>query len=252
MKKASIGMLIGLLCILLFSYCPQAEVTGARVRINQGDYDKALEYLNKSFAIRLKLFGDHNLGVASNYHNIGICLRLKGDYDEALRFLNTALEIKQQAMADFNPEIADIYYQIGKIQATLNYATKAISFYQKALIQISPDFTDTNKYTNPSPQRIYLKDRLLKILTAKAQAFKMCYLQDSSQIKDLKFSFETYMLVSDLIVKIRNSYKSESYKLFFGEKSHEIYDEAIQTAVLLYQLTGNSNYKKTAFSLSSN
>jgi CHAT domain-containing protein/Tfp pilus assembly protein PilF len=216
----------------------------------EGEYDKALEYLNESFAIRLKLYGDHNLGVASNYHNIGICLRLKGDFDEALRFLNTALEIKQQAMDEFNPDIGDIYYQMGKIHAKLNYPSKALALYQKALLQISQDSPNKILNKNPLVEGIYSKDRLLKILTAKAQALKMRYLQDPAQIKDLEYSYNTYLLVSELIVRIRNSYKSESYKLFFGEKSHDIYDEAIQTALLLYEISNNSLYKKTAFSLS--
>jgi len=43
MKKASVSILIGLLGILLFTHCPQTEVTSARVHIQRSEYDSAIE-----------------------------------------------------------------------------------------------------------------------------------------------------------------------------------------------------------------
>lgn len=216
----------------------------------EGDYDRALEYLRKSFATRLNLFGEHSPELAANYHNIGICLRLKGEYEDAMRFLSTALDIKMKSVGKTHPDTADIYYQLGKIHFEFNRFSNALSCYQKALIAIVPDFSSSSLYKNPKTDKVYAKDRLLKILAAKAETLKMRYFHDLSQEKDLRFSFRTYLLVADLIEEMRSGYKSESYKLFFGEKSHEIYDDAIQTTLILYDIDRDPQYKEMAFTLS--
>jgi CHAT domain-containing protein len=216
----------------------------------EGDYDQALEYLRKSFATRLNLFGEYSPELAANYHNIGICLRLKGEYEDAMRFLSTGLDIKMKSVGKSHPDLADIYYQIGKIHFEFNRFSNALSCYQKALIAIVPGFSSSSIYKNPKTDRVYAKDRLLKILAAKAETLKMRYFHNLSLVKDLRFSFRTYLLVADLIEEMRNGYKSESYKLFFGEKSHEIYDHAIQTTLILYEIDGEPQYKEMAFTLS--
>ena len=47
----------------------------------KGDYDKALEYYNKSLAIRLNALGEKHPDVADSYNNIGMVYHAKGDYD---------------------------------------------------------------------------------------------------------------------------------------------------------------------------
>lgn len=224
----------------------------------EGSYDQALQYLRKSFSIRLNLFGDDSPELASSYHNIGICLRLKGEYRAALKFLDIALKMKRETVGKSHPDIADIYYQVGKIHFT-HYQEddslsmdRALFYYQKGLIAIAPDFSSSSIYKNPNPEKVLSKDRLLKILAGKAEILKMRYLQELKRVRELRFAFKTYLLAVDLIDEMRRGYKSESYKLFFGEKSHDIYDQAIQTALLLDDLgKGNDpQYKRTAFLLS--
>ena len=224
----------------------------------EGSYDQALQYLRKSFSIRLNLFGDDSPELASSYHNIGICLRLKGEYKDALKFLDIALKIKRETGDNSHTDIADIYYQIGKIHFA-HYQhddslsmDQALSYYQKGLVALAPDFSSGSIYKNPDPEKVLSKDRLLKILAGKAEILKMRYLQKLTRVRDLRFAFKTYLLAADLIDEMRRGYKSENYKLFFGEKSQEIYDQAIQTALLLDDLDkgGDPQYKQTAFLLS--
>ncbi|MCP4151258.1 MAG: CHAT domain-containing protein [bacterium] len=216
----------------------------------ESDYNRALEYLRKSFTIRLELYGDYSPEVSDNYHNIGICLRLKGDYEEAFQHLNAALKIKRQDMEKYKTDIADIYYQLGQIHNQFNRLDDALLSYQNALIAISPEFNDVDIHKNPGLDRVYSKDRLLKILHSKAEVLKMRYLYTQTRVEDLRSSFNTYLLISDLVERIRMGFKSESYKLFFGEKSHGLYDNAIETAIELYKLTSEAYYKEMAFTLS--
>ncbi|UCH97639.1 MAG: tetratricopeptide repeat protein, partial [Candidatus Aminicenantes bacterium] len=213
------------------------------------NYDSALEYIRKAFHIRLEIYGDLTPEAATGYLNIGICLRLKGDYEEALKFLNTAIRIKSERLGEFHPETADIYYQLGNVYYQRLQLDEALSYFQRALIALVPGFNDSRIAANPPLAAVSPKDKLLEVLTAKANALRMKYLHHPDQLEPLYSAFSTYSLLSHVVERMRRGYKSESYKLFFGEKIHAIYQEAIQTALLLYDMSEEPQYKEAAFVL---
>ncbi|NIM79033.1 MAG: CHAT domain-containing protein [Candidatus Aminicenantes bacterium] len=216
----------------------------------EGDYENALEYLRKAFNIRLEVYGDPSPEAGTGYLNIGICLRLKEDHEEALKFLNTALTIKSESLGEFHPETADIYCQIGKVYFQRNQLEKALDYFQKALIALVPGFKDSHIDANPPLDTISPKDKLFDILTAKANALRVMYMYYPERRKELQDAYFTYLHLARLMEMMRQGYKSEYYKLFFGEKIHIIYQRAIQTALSLYELTHEPQYKANAFILS--
>jgi len=60
-------------------------------------------------------------------------------------------------------------------------------------------------------------------------------------------SLSTYELASDLVQQMRNSYKEAGSKLFLAEKAAKIYEQAIQSALRIYQLTERATYQLKAF-----
>lgn len=220
----------------------------------EGDFNRALEYQRKAFSLRVNIYGEESPEVASSYRNIGVCLRLKGDDNEALWFLNKALAFEEETDGKEKPDTADIHYQLGKIYFKMDEFDKALASYQKAIGIIAPGYSAHNIYKHPNMERVLLNDRLLKILGAKAEVLKTRYLYNPSRLKDLRFSLSTYLLMADMAAEMRRGYKSESYKLLFGEKSHEIYDNGIQTALMLYEMDEETQekykYIDAAFTLS--
>jgi CHAT domain-containing protein/Tfp pilus assembly protein PilF len=216
----------------------------------EGNYDSALQYIRKAFNIRLEVYGDLTSEAAVGYLNIGICLRLKGDYEEALRFLNTGLRINSENLGKFHPETADIYYQLGNLYYQRMQLEEALSFFQRSLMALVPGFKDGRITDNPSLDPVSPKDKLLEVLTAKANTLRMKYLRHPEQTESLYSAFSTYSLISRLVETMRRGYKSESYKLIFGEQIHPIYQKAIHTALMLYDITGNPRFKEAAFVLS--
>lgn len=219
----------------------------------EGDYDNALDFIRKGFDIRVEIYGDHSSETSIGHLNIGICLRLKGDFENARKFLDIALRIKRDLQEEYLPETSDIYYQMGLTcyqEGEQGGINTALDFYQKALIALVPDFEDTRISANPSLNTIFPKDKLLDILIAKAEAQKMAYMKKIEETDQLYDSYETYHLLCQLVERMRRSYKSESYKLFFGEKTYQVFKEAIQAALLLYGETGDEKFKREAFILS--
>lgn len=215
-----------------------------------GHYNRAIENFSRSIAIRLELYGEDTLEVAASYHNIGICLAFKGESEEALLYLKEALDIKSKKLGRLHPELADTLYQLGKVKISQKSIKLALDYFQKAMMAAVPDFRTDDIYQNPRLEGIYQKEILLKILFAKARALDIMYSYDPDRNQDLQFSLATFELAGKLLEKIRIGYKSEEYKLLFGEKYHEIYDQAIQTTLKLYQITGNNIYKEKAFGFS--
>lgn len=216
----------------------------------EGSFEQAMIYFRKSLAIRLDVFGDESLETANNYHFIGVCLLLKEDFGEALRFLQEALRIKHLWLKKDHVFTADTNYQLGKIFFIQKKFDKALEYYQQSLIALVPTFSNSNIYSNPGLKHSYLRDELIEVLSDKAETLWIRYSFNPHQIDDLKFSFETYWLATEVIDKIRNLYKSEEYKLIFGERFHQLYNNAIQATLTLYDLTNEIKYKNAAFSFS--
>jgi CHAT domain-containing protein/Tfp pilus assembly protein PilF len=216
----------------------------------EGDYDNALEYMQRAFRMRLEIYGDLGPETAVGYLNIGICLRLKGDYDEAFKFLNIALRITRESLGDFHPDTSDIYCQMGKVYFQRNLMDEALDYFQKALVALVPGFGDGDAAAEPPLDMMTPRDKLLDILTARARALKMKFMHAPNQLDGLQAAYSTYLLIVRLVEAMRQGYKSESYKLFFGEKIHALYQEGIETALLLADLSGNPIYRESAFILS--
>lgn len=216
----------------------------------EGNYNTAMEHLGTSLSIRLNTFGQENVKSASSYHNIGVCLRLQGEYEQALGYLDNALAIKLRLLGKYHSDTADTYYQLGNVYGNLNRFDEALTYFQHAIISMTPGFSNPDIYANPTAIVPYSNDKLFRVMAAKALALRMRYLLEPVRVDDLRSSLDTYLSVCRLIDQMRSGYKSESYRLSFGEKCIEIYGQALQTAFKLYEISGNPEYKEKAFFLS--
>ena len=95
----------------------------------RGDYDTALDLLNKSLAIRQEI-GDKK-GEGSTLNNISQIFKVRGDYDTALDFLNKSLAITQEIGYKYG-EGATLNNMATTAHARGNYDT-ALDFLNKSL-----------------------------------------------------------------------------------------------------------------------
>jgi CHAT domain-containing protein/Tfp pilus assembly protein PilF len=215
---------------------------------NKGNYEKALEFFNKSLAINLKVLGEKHPYVAISYNDIGSVYWHKGDYDQALDFLNKSLAIRLEVLGEKHPYVAKNYRDIGDVYDKQGDITKTLHYYQKSMIALISDFDNENISINPRLKNISNESQLLYSLNSKAVALKK--LSQKTGLKELKLAESTFALASQLIDKIRSSYKAEGSKLLLAEESTKILDQAIQTALELYGVTAETEYIKNAFQFS--
>jgi len=99
------------------------------VYYNKGEYDKTLEYFDKSLKIREEL-GDKR-GMGATLSNIGAVYADKGDYDKALEYYDRSLKIKE--------EIGDkrgmglTLGNIGNVHKNKGEYEKALEYYDRSL-----------------------------------------------------------------------------------------------------------------------
>jgi tetratricopeptide (TPR) repeat protein len=98
-----------------------------------GNYDKAIEYYEKSLAIGLKVHGDQHLSIGQTYNNLGVAWRNKGEYDKAIEFYEKSLAILLKVHGDQHPSIGGTYNNLGLAWSGKGDYDKAIEYYEKSL-----------------------------------------------------------------------------------------------------------------------
>ncbi|KIM09585.1 MAG: hypothetical protein KU38_08500, partial [Sulfurovum sp. FS08-3] len=111
-----------------------------------GEYDKALEFYQKSLAIREEVLGIKHPDTATSYNNIGEVYKSKGEYDKALEFYQKALAIREEVLGIKHPDtatsynnIAHLYYAMEKYEESAKYMQKAKDIWEKVLPDNHPN-----------------------------------------------------------------------------------------------------------------
>jgi CHAT domain-containing protein/Tfp pilus assembly protein PilF len=213
----------------------------------EGQYAHAMDFFRKSLNIRIELLGDESLECAESHKNIGICYRLQGDLLEALQFLQSSLQLKKAYYPENHPFLSDTYYQIGKVHFLQENFDQSLEYYQWSLLCLAPGFSQADIASNPEIGTPPLRGEMLRVLSDKATALRMRHLFGNAGPEDLIIALDTYQFISKLIDVVRRDLKSDDYKLLFGERSHQVYADAIRTASDLFEITGEESYKHKAF-----
>ncbi|MFC1544916.1 tetratricopeptide repeat protein [Gemmatimonadota bacterium] len=101
-----------------------------RMHQARGAYDQALEYYEKSLKINEEI-GNRD-GGARSLHQIGIINQQRGNYDLALNYYEKSLKIKEELGNRAGG--ANSLHQIGMIHQMRGAYNKALEFYEKSLI----------------------------------------------------------------------------------------------------------------------
>ncbi|CAF1122179.1 unnamed protein product [Adineta steineri] len=99
----------------------------------QGTYQEAVVYYEKSINIKEKILPSNHLSLATSYNNIGQTFYHMADYSKALLFFEKALEIRLQALPENHSGITDCYQNIGLVHYNMGDYMKALSCIEKAL-----------------------------------------------------------------------------------------------------------------------
>jgi CHAT domain-containing protein len=225
----------------------------------------------KAIEIGEKDIGQDFADKALVYLNLGLAYLEMEDFDQSLINFQTASELIEKRMGKQGVSYSSCLKDMG-----LNYLRKRVSesnlqkfvvinkknietsitYFQNAIIAITPDFTAEEFSANPEPENAIDKIRLLDALKNKAEALiLLAQLEDKLEnrslcIKYLKMALAAYDLSIRTIHLIRNGYQNHESRLFLSENEHPVYSDAVEVAVRLYERTGERQYFEKGFEFS--
>ena len=100
----------------------------------QGEYDKALEYYQKTLSIRERFLGAHHSEVAHPLNNIGVMFWNMGNYDKALEYYRKSLVIREKTLGPEHPLVATTLSNIGLVYWKMSNYKQALKHYRRSLI----------------------------------------------------------------------------------------------------------------------
>ncbi|CAF1401652.1 unnamed protein product [Adineta steineri] len=116
------------------------------IKYNQGEYQEALIYYEKSLAIYEKTLPDSHPDLANSYMGIANVYYSTADYPEALSTYEKILAIRQQSLPSNHPDlgscynnIAAVYYNMGDYPNALLSHEEALTIRQQSLPAKHPD-----------------------------------------------------------------------------------------------------------------
>ena len=115
------------------SFAKSYNIIGDIYRV-QGNYEKAMDYNQKSLEIREEI-GDKN-GIANSYNNIGLIYNDQGNNEKALEYHEKSLKISEEigdkkGMGKSYNNIGIIYNDQGNYEKALEYYGKSLKIYEE-------------------------------------------------------------------------------------------------------------------------
>ena len=228
---------------------PQVAITinnTGRTYSDLGDFNKAIELYQQALSILSEGLGENHPFVAQCYSNLGEAFGNNGNYSTAIGMLNKSLSIRLPVFGEKHPKISESYERLGQVYLNMQNYDSALHSIQKSIISLTDGFENSSIYANPEPSKILWTNDLLYSLILKADAFEKRY-SVSKDLSDLLSSYSSILLASQLVDKVRHSFKAEGSKLSFSKKAFTLYEKGINTSLRLFELTQNNDYKNAAF-----
>lgn len=168
-------------------------------------------------------------------NNLGFLLINLEEPEEAEPFLVEALQAKKQYQdnAAYHYSYSATLENLGDLALAQNQHKSALDYYQKALMNLSDNFRNTDIFTHPIPEKnefIYSKIDLIRILDLKAKA-ALSFFEKNKNEQYLQLALDTYKSVDQWINLFYRDISTEKSKLEWIARAHEIYANAIHVAL---------------------
>jgi CHAT domain-containing protein len=170
------------------------------------------------------------------------------EYDSAKYFLDKAANENQRIFGK-KPNIAngqtlkfygDLYFQ-------LDSPLKALHFYQQAIHQFYPSYSDTSIKASPEKfTGVFSYINLFNTLVGKAEAFHFLYVK-TGEIANAIEELKAYQSAFKLIDYVERTYNSDEARLFLERTKYVAHTKPIDIAYELYTKTKEKNFIESLY-----
>ncbi len=215
---------------------PFAYYNLGQIAASEKKYLEAVSYFKK--AQELFLRAKNNYDYSWTFVGIGFAYYNTKDYNKALESFTNGLKTMNRTDRKvlFLDDIAAVYWMKKEYP-------KAFHYYQKALSIAPIGFTSQTLFDNPTVKNLKSSDFKAYYLTTlqdKADTW-LEYYETTKQNEHLRIALDTYLTADKLIDIMRFEHAGTQSKLYWRNKTHHLYEQAIKTCFLL------KNYDKAFY-----
>ncbi len=254
----------------------------AIINYSLGDYSSAIKCHMKSIELNTVTSSETNVYIAYHYNNLGLCYleidsiskgiencemainifetsaldssslsdaydnlsfgyKKSGNYKIAFEYLFKCLKIRKKIYSENHEKTSKAYLDIGDLYLENGNIDSSIHYLKKSIESGCDDFQYNEKFSLPGKTSFGENYYLIYALNKIADIHKLMY-EDSKQLEHLQYSMNLYLLCDSLIDSSRNHLDQEDSKLRFASSIQGIYENAINTAYLIYELDNDIRY----------
>ncbi|MEK6481763.1 CHAT domain-containing tetratricopeptide repeat protein [Catalinimonas sp. 4WD22] len=223
------------------------NIGNTSLKLGQGE--QALQYQQEALKVYLELAEVWQSRLGETYGYIGSCYEEMQDYNRALEYYHKDLEVRKQTVGLSHPEVAYVYANIGNVHRKLQHFSASLTAYQQALQVLYAPLDTLDIYQNPPIDQTLNPYILYEVLNAKALAFREYGEKGSGTVEDLNYALQTYQLAANTLQETRKSLMTSTSKNLLAGKSVDYFEDALETAWLLYERNAKNEYINQAFTL---
>ncbi len=213
-----------------------------------GQHRKAIDYQNTVIDIYKTLGGGgyNSVNLAFAIFQLGTSLYDLGEIDPGLEKMSEAVQLFTTTFNGLGYEPTQHANYLGNDFLEVNQLDSALKYFQEALKANSRTFDNSDYLINPKAgDAVHPYEQFISI-TGKAKALEAKYHQDNDQ-KWLHHAFDMTQSADSLTAALRELPLLLSDQLKTSELVSESATLTIRICHLLFELTGDKNYARTAF-----
>jgi len=229
-----------------------------------------INYLN-AITSWIKLYGDDNIELISEYLAYSSFLMSQKNYEKALLYSTKAKSIvlkfygeKSTTYAEVQSNFGDYYYlknsEAGQIDdfrtQRKKYLNEAIQYYQNSIVSLVDSFQIKDPFVEPPLKNVISDIQLVEVFKKKALSMEKLadiYLSEFDYKNSIKYyhaSLNSLSNAIDLIHRLQIGFENEDSKFFLSQNQESTFLEAINISYKLYSQTKRFEFIEKAFEFS--
>lgn len=219
------------------------------------NFEEAINYIFRALDTYKQIEYPNAGQIIDFQKNIGSLYLGVGKYTKARKFLSEALAASQENWGENHIENSSILFSLGELNLEEKKYQEALQYFQKTIQSHLTISLKDNIHALPDFEKhgvVGRKKRLLETLEFKANNYQALAKSDSDRPDSIykQYALETYICADQLIDLMRKEHTAKGSKLFWTATTLPIYEQAIETALQLYDQTKEPKYLDQAFTFS--
>lgn len=210
-----------------------------------GLFDQQKRYHQKALDIYMSK-GSSSVAQADILMRLGSVESRLNNFSQAEKHLEKSLAIYLDRVGLKNPKVATIYRLMGELRQRQGQYLQALDFSWKSLNAVS--FDQIEQDASFSLHSFTHKQMAMKSLHQIANIYRSVY-DDTDDLNQLKEAYKYYELTHNLIDLIGSEYQLENSRVQLAEDTRKAFDDAMEVAYMLYELSNDDDYKEALFTI---